>query len=76
MGLRIPCARFPVAGLGLRCSVFGPRRRFGTGCQVPGPGYPGPGAPVSFHISNLNKEVNFTAWSRSKFSPCRKVMTG
>jgi len=32
------CARFPVAGLCLRCSVSGPRRRFGSGAgyQVPG----------------------------------------
>jgi hypothetical protein len=32
------CAHFPVAGLGLRCSVFGPRRRTGSGAgyQVPG----------------------------------------
>jgi hypothetical protein len=30
------CARFPVAGLGLRCSVSGPRRRSGPGSQVPG----------------------------------------
>jgi len=38
------CARFPVAGLGPRCSVFGPRRRFGTRYQVPGAGYPVPGS--------------------------------
>jgi len=32
------CARFPVAGLGLRGSVSGPRRRTGSGAgyQVPG----------------------------------------
>jgi len=38
------CARFPVAGLGLRCSVFGPRRRTasGTGYPVPGTGCPVP----------------------------------
>jgi hypothetical protein len=37
-GLHTRCARFPVAGLGLRRSVFGPRRRTGSGAgyQVPG----------------------------------------
>jgi hypothetical protein len=29
------CARFPVAGLGLRCSVFGPRRESGARYQAP-----------------------------------------
>ena len=38
-----PVSRFPGAELGLRCSVFGPRRRLGTGSRVPGAGYPGPG---------------------------------
>ena len=42
-GLHTRCAHFPVAGLGLRCSVFGPRRRSGTGSRVPGARYPGPG---------------------------------
>jgi hypothetical protein len=39
------CARFPVAGLGSRCSVSGLRRRFdsGAGYQVPGARYPVPG---------------------------------
>jgi hypothetical protein len=39
------CARFPVAGLGLRCSVFSPRRRTGSGAgyQVPGTRDPEPG---------------------------------
>jgi len=34
------CARFPVVGLGLRCSVAEPRRESGTGIryQVPGAG--------------------------------------
>jgi hypothetical protein len=31
-----PCARFPVAGRGPRCSVFGPRRRSSTESRVPG----------------------------------------
>jgi len=36
-----PCARFPAAGIGPRCSVFGSRRRTesGTGYQGPGAGY-------------------------------------
>jgi len=33
------CAGFPVAGLGLRYSVFGPRRESGTRYRVPGSGY-------------------------------------
>jgi hypothetical protein len=46
--MHLRCARFPVARLGLRCSVFGPRRRTGSGagylafrlgsrCSVSGP---------------------------------------
>ena len=48
------CARFPRAGFGLRCSVFGPRRRFGTGYRVPGAGYPGRGKG--------NRAIRRNAW--------------
>jgi hypothetical protein len=51
-GWHTRCARFPVAGLGLRCSVPGPRRRFGTGYRVPGAGYPGPGGMPGSRFEN------------------------
>jgi hypothetical protein len=37
-----PVCAFSSGGLGLRCSVFGPRRRTGTGSRVPGGRYPTP----------------------------------
>jgi hypothetical protein len=33
--MQAPCVRFPLAGLGLWCSVFGPRRRTGSGAGYP-----------------------------------------
>jgi hypothetical protein len=56
------CARFPVAGLGLRCSVFGPRRRFGTGYRVPGTGY-------------LSSKNLHTGYARLQDAGCRVGVT-
>ena len=56
------CAHFPVAGLGLRCSVFGPRRRFGTGYRVPGTGY-------------LSSKDLHTGYARLQNAGCRVGVT-
>jgi len=48
-----PCARFPAAGLGLRGSVSGLRRRFGSGYPVPGAKYPVPSLGPRRSVSGL-----------------------
>jgi hypothetical protein len=47
------CAGFPVAGLGLRYSVFGPRRESGTRYRVPGARYRAPDSVFGLRFSAL-----------------------